>query len=240
MSCRCGVPMSDTICKLIADRARKRRAAARRFEKSAAFTSGMPKQLTAKLVSSRSVDRVTLPLPSFVNLAILRGGKLNPKQVIVRERLENAFATMRTRHGKTPEEIENDETFTADYQDFAMVVRAARQAGILNLKVLQRHPAAMAARTALPSLRHQRQKVRRIKPIEKRDPLRQLWTQHGKWLSGELTALREKGLSVEGMRGAVVAKMRRNGDVDVRKLAHSIVRMSREGWRKRVRSLLDG
>ena len=227
--------MADTISKLIKERACKRREAAGmpvRSKKSA----GSIAATTAKPGLPRTHDVETRLRARLAKL--VRGGELSPKQHGVLDRLVNAFDAMKTRHGRIPEEIENDETFTADHPDFARAVRAAEKAGILNFKVLQRHPAAMAARDALPSLRHQRQKIRRIKPMEKRDPLRQLWTQHGKWLSGEVKALREKGLSVEGMRGAVAAKLRRKPE-DGRKLADHIVRMSREGWRKRVRSLLD-
>ena len=228
--------MADTISKLIKERACKRREAAGmpvRSKKSA----GSIAATTAKPGLPRTHDVETRLRARLAKL--VRGGELSPKQHGVLDRLVNAFDAMKTRHGRIPEEIENDETFTADHPDFARAVRAAEKAGILDLNVLQCHPAALAARAALPVLRHQRRNVRRIKPVQERDPLRQVWTQHGKWLSGEVKALREKGLSVEGMRSAVVGKLRRRHIEDVRKLADHVERMSREGWRKRVRSLLD-
>ena len=133
-------PMADTIGKLIRKRARKRRAAARKRTRStgsAVSTSVSSKQRVTKPGSSH-----TPPLPRFVKLVKLRDGKLNPKQVAVKDRLDIAFEAMQMRQGRRPEEIDGDETFTADHSDFARAVMAAEKAGILDLKVLQRHPAA--------------------------------------------------------------------------------------------------
>lgn len=164
-------------------------------------------------------------------------GSLTVRQQHVLDRLRRSFDDMRPRHGRTEKMLASDTDIKKDCEDFARAARAADKVGLLIHPSVQADKAVQAAQGWLPSLRHDRQSLRRIKPAEKRASNWRLWVQRGKWFAKRAEELVADGFSHKEIRRTLVSELRQQSTKDATEFADLLEALGKSALSKRLQSL---